>query len=172
MHNFWLTNFLDCINISMNQSYVLYLTKFVSFYFRHSWSDLVCGEMGRHLSHLILFLPASLREDLVSYCTHSLRSGSEINRRAWTGASADCQRSAISLVAWSQATVPTNILSGCHNNEALTRICVALIPFYSNWSHLLNVHILFLGAAEMLAMEMKASGMYVSRGLSFRQAEV
>ena len=28
------------------------------------------------------------------------------------------------------------------------------------------------GAAEMLAMEMKASGMYVSRGLSFRQAEV
>ncbi|XP_020605433.1 protein strawberry notch homolog 1-like [Orbicella faveolata] len=28
-----------------------------------------------------------------------------------------------------------------------------------------------LGAAEMLAMEMKASGMYVSRGLSFRQAE-
>ena len=30
----------------------------------------------------------------------------------------------------------------------------------------------FTGAAEMLAMEMKASGMYVSRGLSFRQAEV
>jgi len=30
----------------------------------------------------------------------------------------------------------------------------------------------FPGAAEMLAMEMKASGMYVSRGLSFRQAEV
>ena len=30
----------------------------------------------------------------------------------------------------------------------------------------------FLGASEMLAMEMKASGMYVSRGLSFRQAEV
>ena len=28
-----------------------------------------------------------------------------------------------------------------------------------------------LGVAEMLAMEMKASGMYVSRGLSFRQAE-
>ncbi|CAH3176312.1 unnamed protein product, partial [Porites lobata] len=28
-----------------------------------------------------------------------------------------------------------------------------------------------LGASEMLAMEMKASGMYVSRGLSFRQAE-
>ena len=31
---------------------------------------------------------------------------------------------------------------------------------------------MFVGAAEMLAMEMKASGMYVSRGLSFRQAEV
>ena len=30
----------------------------------------------------------------------------------------------------------------------------------------------FLGVAEMLAMEMKTSGMYVSRGLSFRQAEV
>ena len=29
-----------------------------------------------------------------------------------------------------------------------------------------------VGAAEMLAMEMKASGMYVSRGLSFRQTEV
>ncbi|XP_029633048.1 protein strawberry notch homolog 1 isoform X1 [Octopus sinensis] len=28
-----------------------------------------------------------------------------------------------------------------------------------------------LGAAEMLAMEMKSSGMYVSRGLSFKQAE-
>ncbi|CAH3034300.1 unnamed protein product, partial [Porites lobata] len=28
-----------------------------------------------------------------------------------------------------------------------------------------------LGASEMLAMEMKASGMYVSRGFSFRQAE-
>ena len=31
---------------------------------------------------------------------------------------------------------------------------------------------IFPGASEMLAMEMKASGMYVSRGLSFRQAEV
>lgn len=29
-----------------------------------------------------------------------------------------------------------------------------------------------LGALEMLAMEMKAAGMYVSRGLSFREAEV
>ena len=29
-----------------------------------------------------------------------------------------------------------------------------------------------LGAAEMLAMEMKSAGMYVSRGLSFQQAEV
>jgi len=29
-----------------------------------------------------------------------------------------------------------------------------------------------LGAAEMLAMEMKSAGLYVSRGLSFRQAEV
>ena len=31
--------------------------------------------------------------------------------------------------------------------------------------------IISTGAAEMLAMEMKASGMYVSRGLSFKQAE-
>ena len=31
---------------------------------------------------------------------------------------------------------------------------------------------IFPGASEMLAMEMKVSGMYVSRGLSFRQAEV
>ena len=29
-----------------------------------------------------------------------------------------------------------------------------------------------LGAAEMLAMEMKSAGMYVSRGLSYKQAEV
>ena len=29
-----------------------------------------------------------------------------------------------------------------------------------------------LGAAEMLAMEMKSAGLYVSRGLSFKQAEV
>lgn len=29
-----------------------------------------------------------------------------------------------------------------------------------------------LGAAEMLAMEMKSAGVYLSRGLSFRQAEV
>lgn len=29
-----------------------------------------------------------------------------------------------------------------------------------------------LGMAEMLAMEMKMSGMYVSRGLSYKQAEV
>ena len=29
-----------------------------------------------------------------------------------------------------------------------------------------------LGAAEMLAMEMKSAGVYVSRGLSFKQAEV
>ena len=29
-----------------------------------------------------------------------------------------------------------------------------------------------LGAAEMMAMEMKSAGMYVSRGLSFKQAEV
>ena len=28
------------------------------------------------------------------------------------------------------------------------------------------------GVAEMLAMEMKSSGMYVSRGLSYKQAEV
>ena len=29
-----------------------------------------------------------------------------------------------------------------------------------------------LGAAEMIAMEMKSAGMYMSRGLSFKQAEV
>lgn len=29
-----------------------------------------------------------------------------------------------------------------------------------------------LGAAEMLAMEMKSAGVYVSRGLSYKQAEV
>ena len=28
------------------------------------------------------------------------------------------------------------------------------------------------GIAEMLAMEMKSTGMYVSRGLSYKQAEV
>jgi len=41
-------------------------------------------------------------------------------------------------------------------------------------SAFMSVSLIFiiLGAAEMLAMEMKASGMYVSRGLSFRQAEV
>ena len=31
---------------------------------------------------------------------------------------------------------------------------------------------IYIGALEMLAMEMKAAGMYVSRGLSFREAEV
>ena len=29
-----------------------------------------------------------------------------------------------------------------------------------------------LGAAEMLAMEMKSAGVYVSRGLSYKKAEV
>ena len=36
----------------------------------------------------------------------------------------------------------------------------------------LSVNVFLTGASEMLAMEMKACGMYVSRGLSFRQAEV
>ena len=31
---------------------------------------------------------------------------------------------------------------------------------------------LLLGVAEMLAMEMKATGMYLSRGLSFKQTQV
>ena len=32
--------------------------------------------------------------------------------------------------------------------------------------------IMFLGALEMLSMEMKAAGMYVSRGLSYQETEV
>ena len=31
---------------------------------------------------------------------------------------------------------------------------------------------MFLGALEMLSMEMKAAGMYVSRGLSYQETEV
>lgn len=49
--------------------------------------------------------------------------------------------------------------------------CTILHVYYEQFHvHFINLYI--LGAAEMLAMEMKASGMYVSRGLSFRQAEV
>ncbi|CAH1780986.1 unnamed protein product, partial [Owenia fusiformis] len=44
-------------------------------------------------------------------------------------------------------------------------------PFKSFEQFLDSVHRKGLGIAEMLAMEMKSSGMYVSRGLSFRQAE-
>ena len=45
-------------------------------------------------------------------------------------------------------------------------------PFKSFEHFLDSVQRRGLGVAEMLAMEMKASGMYVSRGLSFREAEV
>ncbi|KAM7430647.1 hypothetical protein ABFA07_018659 [Porites harrisoni] len=45
------------------------------------------------------------------------------------------------------------------------------IAFKSFDSFLASITKRGLGASEMLAMEMKASGMYVSRGLSFRQAE-
>jgi hypothetical protein len=41
-------------------------------------------------------------------------------------------------------------------------------PKYEFWSN----NGFLTGVAEMLAMEMKATGMYVSRGLSFKQAEV
>ncbi|XP_074658013.1 uncharacterized protein LOC141910988 [Tubulanus polymorphus] len=44
-------------------------------------------------------------------------------------------------------------------------------PFPSFEQFLDSVQKRGLGVAEMLAMEMKASGLYVSRGLSFRQAE-
>lgn len=44
-------------------------------------------------------------------------------------------------------------------------------PFKSFEQFLETVHRKGLGVAEMLAMEMKSSGMYVSRGLSFKQAE-
>ncbi|KAJ8030843.1 Protein FORGETTER 1 [Holothuria leucospilota] len=43
---------------------------------------------------------------------------------------------------------------------------------FSSFDHFLeNINKRGLGAAEMLAMEMKASGMYVSRGLSYKEAE-
>ena len=45
-------------------------------------------------------------------------------------------------------------------------------PFRSFEQFLDSVHRKGLGMAEMLAMEMKTSGMYVSRGLSYKQAEV
>jgi hypothetical protein len=45
-------------------------------------------------------------------------------------------------------------------------------PFKSFMEFLDTVQKKGLGVAEMLAMEMKSSGMYVSRGLSYRQAEV
>ena len=45
-------------------------------------------------------------------------------------------------------------------------------PFRSFEQFLDTVHKKGLGMAEMLAMEMKMSGMYVSRGLSYKQAEV
>ncbi|XP_025103699.1 protein FORGETTER 1-like [Pomacea canaliculata] len=44
-------------------------------------------------------------------------------------------------------------------------------PFQSFEQFFETVHRKGLGVAEMLAMEMKSSGIYVSRGLSFRQAE-
>ncbi|XP_064639306.1 uncharacterized protein LOC135494911 [Lineus longissimus] len=44
-------------------------------------------------------------------------------------------------------------------------------PFKSFDLFLDSIHKRGLGVAEMLAMEMKATGMYVSRGLSFKQAE-
>ena len=46
------------------------------------------------------------------------------------------------------------------------------VPYSYNRFHAHFDNRYISGAAEMLAMEMKASGMYVSRGLSFRQAEV
>ena len=45
-------------------------------------------------------------------------------------------------------------------------------PFRSFEKFLETVQRKGLGVAEMLAMEMKSTGMYVSRGLSFKQAEV
>ncbi|XP_013397451.1 protein FORGETTER 1, partial [Lingula anatina] len=45
------------------------------------------------------------------------------------------------------------------------------MPFKSFEHFMESVHRKGLGVAEMLAMEMKSSGMYVSRGLSFKQAE-
>ena len=48
------------------------------------------------------------------------------------------------------------------------------VVVYSKTAILCCLHLLlvYTGALEMLAMEMKAAGMYVSRGLSFREAEV
>lgn len=45
-------------------------------------------------------------------------------------------------------------------------------PFSNFESFLETVHKRGLGVAEMLAMEMKASGIYVTRGLSYKNAEV
>ena len=46
------------------------------------------------------------------------------------------------------------------------------LPFRNFDSFLESVTRRGLGAAEMLTMEMKSAGMYVSRGLSYRQTEV
>lgn len=46
------------------------------------------------------------------------------------------------------------------------------LPFRKFENFLESVTRRGLGAAEMLAMEMKSAGVYVSRGLSYRQAEV
>ena len=45
------------------------------------------------------------------------------------------------------------------------------LPFSNFESFLESVSRRGLGAAEMLTMEMKSAGVYVSRGLSYRQAE-
>ena len=46
------------------------------------------------------------------------------------------------------------------------------LPFRNFNSFLESISRRGLGAAEMLAMEMKSAGVYVSRGLSYKQAEV
>ena len=46
------------------------------------------------------------------------------------------------------------------------------LPYQSFESFLSNITQRGLGAAEMIAMEMKASGVYVSRGLSYHDTEV
>ena len=46
------------------------------------------------------------------------------------------------------------------------------LPYQTFESFLSNITQRGLGAAEMIAMEMKASGVYVSRGLSYHDTEV
>lgn len=135
---------------------------------RPSWNVLVCGVKMLHFQHIRISWTSFRRKALVSVFMKVL------NWIFGTGSRSVSYGTVLLTLKWENWTVtvfPLKRLQWLTMNFGTDKMYVCICSIMFACSDCGSVWCV-TGVAEMLAMEMKSTGMYVSRGLSFKQAEV